>query len=500
MKKMNPTRPIQFLYQQNGEWKINPEAKKILENHWKPVKVLCIAGKFRQGKSYILNNYLGVESNGFELGHQISGKTKGIWMWMKEEEEECSTICLDTEGLFDVENDSDTDAQIFLLSMLLSSYLIINVSGTLDQNIIEDCQVVTELSTHIKVSNEQDIENSSNVINHALPRLLFLIRDFHFDFGQFKDSRDYLMKTLGKTEKIVNPIKDQRKKLRNEIRATFLNSFKEGVDCETLICPVNNMEENLSKMETDPSVIKLEFKSQVGKLIKKINGELKVKKMVSCENVDEFNEVTGDGFIKMTENFVNQLNSGESFNIGSTFELVLESQTNQLFSSAISKYEKEMKELQNQLPMKRKDFYELSDSIFSKLSQEATRKAFVHSKQKLLNDLIIEGEKISKIHYQVNLEKGEKECERVWSIISKSFFSNLDQKKYKTFEDAGEAAIQLKEVLSLKINMNCPIEVVQKFEIEKKNQVETALATFQHSLNLSIKSLNKKENITHKFC
>ena len=41
-----------------------------------------IAGKYRTGKSYLMNRLAGGNS-GFGLGATIQSETKGIWMWAK---------------------------------------------------------------------------------------------------------------------------------------------------------------------------------------------------------------------------------------------------------------------------------------------------------------------------------------------------------------------------------------------------------------------------------
>lgn len=63
---------------------LNEEAIKILEKFNEPVKVLSIIGKYRTGKSYFANRFLGVKS-GFSVVYGVEGVTKGIWLWYFEE-------------------------------------------------------------------------------------------------------------------------------------------------------------------------------------------------------------------------------------------------------------------------------------------------------------------------------------------------------------------------------------------------------------------------------
>jgi hypothetical protein len=95
--------------------------------------VIAVAGKYRTGKSYILNRVLLGRSNGFNVGHTINACTKGLWMWpelVRLGDKEC--LIIDTEGLGSLEEGESTDLKIFLLALLFSSHLIYNSAGSID--------------------------------------------------------------------------------------------------------------------------------------------------------------------------------------------------------------------------------------------------------------------------------------------------------------------------------------------------------------------------------
>lgn len=122
---------------------LNTEAMKAIGELQKPVKVLAIVGAYRKGKSLILNQVLGVPSNsGFALGHKVSGETRGIWVWGKDQGDHV-LLCLDTEGLGDVQNrNPEFDARLFAITLCLSSMLIVNVSTVLSEKEIADLRCV----------------------------------------------------------------------------------------------------------------------------------------------------------------------------------------------------------------------------------------------------------------------------------------------------------------------------------------------------------------------
>uniref|UniRef100_A0A8C5RA80 GB1/RHD3-type G domain-containing protein n=1 Tax=Leptobrachium leishanense TaxID=445787 RepID=A0A8C5RA80_9ANUR len=124
---------------ETGDLAVNPKAEGILSQINQPVVVVAIVGKYRTGKSYLMNKLAG-KRNGFALGATIQSKTKGIWMWCLPHPKKpgYTLVLLDTEGLGDVEKgDSTNDAWIFSLAVLLSSTMVFNSVGTIDQNAME---------------------------------------------------------------------------------------------------------------------------------------------------------------------------------------------------------------------------------------------------------------------------------------------------------------------------------------------------------------------------
>ncbi len=55
----------------------------------------------------------------------------------------------DTEGLASLEKGDQNDVRIFTLATLISSYLIYNSVGCIDERSISDLQAVTKLSKNV---------------------------------------------------------------------------------------------------------------------------------------------------------------------------------------------------------------------------------------------------------------------------------------------------------------------------------------------------------------
>uniref|UniRef100_A0A674IGC4 GB1/RHD3-type G domain-containing protein n=1 Tax=Terrapene triunguis TaxID=2587831 RepID=A0A674IGC4_9SAUR len=126
----------------NGELEVNPAALEILRGVAQPVVVVAIVGLYRTGKSYLMNSLAG-KQRGFSLGSTVQSHTKGIWMWCLPHPRRPghTLVLLDTEGLGDVEKgDTKNDVWIFALAVLLSSTLVYNSKGTIDQFAMDQLQ------------------------------------------------------------------------------------------------------------------------------------------------------------------------------------------------------------------------------------------------------------------------------------------------------------------------------------------------------------------------
>lgn len=108
----------------NGKFIVNKEAEDILKKIEEPIKVVCISGQYRTGKSFLMNRFVN-NKDAFEVGPSVNPCSKGITIWGKPLVTSSGPILLlDTEGLYSGKRTAAFDMKIFSLAVLLSSVMI----------------------------------------------------------------------------------------------------------------------------------------------------------------------------------------------------------------------------------------------------------------------------------------------------------------------------------------------------------------------------------------
>nr|XP_028598187.1 guanylate-binding protein 1-like [Podarcis muralis]XP_028598188.1 guanylate-binding protein 1-like [Podarcis muralis] len=176
--------PICLIENRDRKLFVCDKALRLLSEIRQLVVVVAIVGRYRTGKSYLMNKLAG-RNSGFPLGSTVQSKTKGIWMW-------CvpypgrpgqTLVLLDTEGLGDVEKgDTQNDIWIFALAVLLSSTLVYNSLGAIDQQAMDQLHYVTELTERIKAKSSpgggsEGLEDSAEFVRF-FPSFVWALRDF----------------------------------------------------------------------------------------------------------------------------------------------------------------------------------------------------------------------------------------------------------------------------------------------------------------------------------
>ncbi|XP_068280582.1 guanylate-binding protein 1-like isoform X2 [Nyctibius grandis] len=285
---------------------VQQEALQVLSEVTQPVVVVAITGLYHTGKSYLMNR-LARQRKGFSLGSSVQSHTKGIWMWCVPHP--CkpghTLVLLDTEGLGDVEKgDNKNDTWIFVLTVLLSSTLIYNSKGTIDQQAMDQLHYVVKLSEHIKLKavperSEDELKDSEKFVLF-FPTFVWAVRDFTLRLelnGKEISEDEYLENAL--KLKAGSSLEIER---YNQIR-TCIRQFFPGRKCFVFDQPARKRDlvrlEELQDDEIDP-----EFLQQVEKFCSYI-WETSPHKTIRGSHF-----ITGNMLGKLTETYVKAIRSG----------------------------------------------------------------------------------------------------------------------------------------------------------------------------------------------
>lgn len=219
------------------------------------IGVIAVAGKYRTGKSFLLNRIIlnKTDQSGFGVGPTINPCTKvsisinynlkqGLWIWTKPIEVErhggeppYKVFIIDSEGIGAFNEDQNHDTRIFLLALLLSSYFIYNSMGTIDENALQNLSLIVNLSKELQIKNSKAEDADPDEVSQYFPSFLWVVRDFSLklsdQFGNQINSKEYLENALKEQKGSSDNIEK-----KNRIRRLILNFFKDR-DCYTMVRP-----------------------------------------------------------------------------------------------------------------------------------------------------------------------------------------------------------------------------------------------------------------------
>lgn len=451
------------------EWRITNRAMQVLESIEDEVSVVGIVGKYRTGKSYIMNRLFNVKKGGFDLGHPVKGHTRGIWLWGTKSGHS-TMLALDTEGLYDTENDSDRDIQLFSLSILLTTVLIINFSGALDTGIIDQLGLVTRLTEMLHSDSDGDDFNT------FFPNLIFLARDFNLKIpDDCGDEQGYLKSALKESKGISSKTREL-----NAIRSIIKEVFPR-ILLRTLITPVDNPEENLDKMMSDPYLVKSKFIQQVETVMDDIDRFRSIK---SVNNIP----LTGRLYASIAQSYVNAMNNNEQMSIPNAFESVCRVEIEKAVDVGFDHYIAKWKETVESFPMapellEKKNEEYMTTSIDVALKQ--VKIANIHETIRIRIKERIKGTDDSKGKYHDYMEENNRSsiefCTKKSRELYESFVSS-SLPEVKT-EDSGQLLFRkLHEAyleVALGVGTNSAWELISK--------------EFEKDINIHLERLKMKE-------
>ena len=336
-------KPLQLVKIVNKKFEIVPETINFIKENIEGGLSFCsIVGKYRSGKSFLMNKLLDLKkSQGFAVSPTLNSCTRGIWIWSKPiyiPRDNLHIIFIDTEGLDSVDRDIDNDTKLFALTVLLSSYFIYNSIGAIDENSIQSLALISHLIKTISIDENQKIVNEYQLSQYA-PHLLWILRDFVLEIrdtrGRPVSSSQYLESALTDIPMNQGGTRDLQKS--NLVRQNILNFFRYR-DCITLIRPVNDENDLRNIQSLSDDNIRPEFITQLHSIRDKIYKNC-VQKTINGIGL------TGVNLNTFINQFVDNFNKGKVPAINTAWRALVDNDCNQHYNQAIEFHNTEIKKI-----------------------------------------------------------------------------------------------------------------------------------------------------------
>ncbi|MEE6512302.1 hypothetical protein FKM82_019255, partial [Ascaphus truei] len=409
--------------QEGGEIVVNQDVAQILSDITQPVVVVAIVGKYRTGKSYLMNKLAG-RSDGFALGSTVQSKTKGIWMWCVPHPSKPghTLVLLDTEGLGDVEKgDSKNDAWIFSLAVLLSSTLVYNSVGTIDQQAMELTERIKVKSSPGEGKGEDEEEDESTEFKRIFPSFIWCVRDFNLKLeldGKPITEDEYLQNALKLKKGVSKVIKDYN--LPRECIISFFHSHK----CFVFHRPASKIK--LQRLEEVPeSELEEEFVEQTQRFCTYMFKNGRVKTLAGGHLI------SGKLLGHLAVTYVEAIRSGSVPCMENAVLALAEIENTGAVGDALSKYEAEMGQRVTKFPTETQEEFlylhreceEAALKVFLGRSFKDENQKYQHQLKKLLDQKM-------KDFSQRNEEVSADLCRALIQELSVTLETGLSQGEY----------------------------------------------------------------------
>jgi hypothetical protein len=320
---------------------VSEEAREFLRSIKGQIAVIAVAGKYRTGKSFLLNRViLNQRDRGFGVGPTINPCTKGLWMWCEPitttyNGEKLSTLVIDSEGIGAFDEDVNHDTKIFLLALLLCSSFIFNSMNTIDENAINSLSLIINLSKELQIKSELLGEADPEDIQKYFPSFLWVVRDFSLRLTDQQQNaitcKQYLENSLQPQKGHSDAVEE-----KNRIRRMIKQFFKER-DCFTMVRPVEN-ESELQKLQLLPDqAFRPQFQEQVESLRSRIYKKTKPK-------VLNGKVLNGEMLLELCIAYTDAINTGSVPNIQNAWSYVCQNEHQRLVQSCLREFEDNIKE------------------------------------------------------------------------------------------------------------------------------------------------------------
>ena len=313
---------------------VTDDARRALSGISTGVSVCAVAGVYRTGKSYILNQ-LAEHERAFGTGSTVQACTKGIWMFLVTLQTGTTLVLLDTEGLQSIDQTEGHDANIFCLALLLSSFFVYNSEKAINSGALDQLSLVAQLTTRIRVHAQQGDDSAGGGggggrLQDFFPRFVWLLRDFQLKLqdahGEQVTPDQYLEECLQPQPGASAAVAEQNV-TRGAVRELF-----ERRSCIALPHPTLGTELPESALKELPPLAQLAEGFQEGVT------ELKRRVHAARAKVVNGTALTGVMLLSLAESYVKAISEGAVPTISTAWASVLRIESGKAIKLAVTQY------------------------------------------------------------------------------------------------------------------------------------------------------------------
>jgi hypothetical protein len=230
---------VPLITYENGVYHVCDDTLQWLETIGE-FSVIACAGKYRTGKSFLLNRLASAKSNvGFGVGDSVQACTKGLWLYKEVfTSHDKQIVFVDTEGIDALDANDTHDVRIFTLALLLSSAFIYNSMGPIDETALQTLSLMTRVTENVRFDTSADMKD----IAPHMPKFYWILRDFSL---KLTDKDNYEISEDEYLEQALQYSSDPNK---NGVREAIRISFPQRT-LITLPRPSNSMDNSSQRME-----------------------------------------------------------------------------------------------------------------------------------------------------------------------------------------------------------------------------------------------------------
>lgn len=420
-----------ILHQEREGFKLTQEGLDLLNSIDKKIGVISVAGKYRTGKSYLLNKIiLNIKGKGFGVGPSINPCTKGIWIYNKPidfrtaDGEDIALLILDSEGLGAFDQETNHDTKIFMFSVLLSSFFIYNSIGSIDENALNNLSLIVNLTKNLQIRASESELDVDEVANY-FPSFLWILRDFSLQLidstGRSITSKEYLENSLMPQRGMSDAIE-----AKNRIRKLLKHFFKDR-DCFALVRPSETEETLINLQNVSESELRPEFLKQTQQLRRNIMRKVKIKTLNG-------KPLTGKMLAGIAQSYVEAINKGAVPTIEGAWQSVVTAECTKQIDLITAEYDKKIKAKIGKDPLGPKELKALhkqlkaeSENLFKEKAVGDDIAPYVEGlKKKLL-------ERFNFMKTQNDRKLGEK-CDEQCKEVTFEFQDKLKSGEYTDFQ------------------------------------------------------------------